>query len=148
MTEREEKAKAWLNRNYSTAMEIDAIKRRLERLNSDLEKVTRPLKIKEVIEANNPGNSQEDRLVEYISLSDDLSKRIVELMEKDAETINVINRVDGSVLRTILIERYVNRLSWRDVAKRCHYEERRIYDYHLQALDAVLPFIPEEVKHE
>ena len=57
MTEREERAKAWLNRNYDTALEIEAIKRRLERMNSDLEKVTRPLKVKEVIEANNPGNS-------------------------------------------------------------------------------------------
>ena len=45
MTEREERAKAWLNRNYALSLELDAIKRRLERMESDLEKVCKPIKL-------------------------------------------------------------------------------------------------------
>lgn len=146
MTEREERAKEWLNRNYGIALEIQAIQRRLERMNADLEKVTRPLKLKEVIEANNPGNSQEDRLADYIDMSDDLSKQLTTLMRLDAETKRVINMVDSPILRAILTERYINRLSWKQITKVVHFEQSRLFDYHRQALDAVLPFIPEEVK--
>lgn len=143
MTEREERAKEWLNRNYGIALEIQAIQRRLERMNADLEKVTRPLKIKEVIEANNPGNAQEDRLADYIDMSDELSKRIVYLMSLDRKTKEVINKVDSPTLRTILIERYINRLSWNKVAEAVHYERRWVMELHRQALDAVVPFVPE-----
>lgn len=143
MTEREERAKEWLNRNYGIALEIQAIQRRLERMNADLEKVTRPLKIKEVIEANNPGNAQEDRLADYIDMSDELSKRIVYLMSLDRKTKEVINKVDSPTLRTILIERYINRLSWNKVAEAVHYERRWVMELHRQALDAVVPFVPD-----
>ena len=142
MTEREEKAKAWLNRNYGIALEIQAIQRRLERMNADLEKVTRPLKIKEVIEANNPGNAQEDRLADYIDMSDDLSKRIVHLYKLDEETRRVINRIESATLRAILIDRYINRLSWKKIAEKWHYEQSRLFDYHRQALCAIVPFLP------
>ena len=143
MTEREERAKEWLNRNYGIALEIQAIQRRLERMNADLEKVTRPLKIKEVIEANNPGNAQEDRLADYIDMSAELSKRIAYLMSLDRKTKDVINKVDSPTLRTILIERYINRLSWNKVAEAVHYERRWVMELHRQALDAVVPFVPD-----
>ena len=146
MTEREERAKEWLNRNYGIALEIQAIQRRLERMNADLEKVTRPLKIKEVIEANNPGNAQEDRLADYIDMSDDLSRRLMHLTRLDTETMDVINNIESPTLRTILIERYINRLRWKDISTVLHFERSRLFDLHVQALDAVLPYIPEEAK--
>ena len=146
MTEREERAKEWLNRNYGIALEIQAIQRRLERMNADLEKVTRPLKLKEVIEANNPGNSQEDRLADYIDMSEEFSKQLTMLMRLDAQTMRVIKKVESPALRTILIERYVNRLGWKKIAEIMHYEDRRVFDYHRQALDAVLPYIPKGAK--
>lgn len=144
MTEREEHAKNWLNRNYGTALEIQAIQRRLERMNADLEKVTRPLKIKEVIEANNPGNAQEDRLADYIDMSDELKERLEHLNSLDMETLDVINNIEFPTLRSILIERYVNRLSWKQICEVTHYERTWVWDLHRQALVAVLPFIPEE----
>ena len=144
MTEREERAKAWLNRNYGIALEIQAIQRRLERMNADLEKVTRPLKIKEVIEANNPGNAQEDRLADYIDMSEEFSKQLTMLMRLDEETKAVINNVDSPMLRAILTERYINRLSWKQISDVVRFEQSRLFDYHRQALCAVMPYIPEE----
>lgn len=146
MTEREERAKAWLNRNYDTALEIEAIKRRLERMNSDLEKVTRPLKVKEVIEANNPGNSQEDKMVDYIELSEDLAGRLTYLMSLDAQTMRIIEKVESPILRTILIERYINRLNWNQIKTKLHKDGGWVFELHRQALDAILPYIPEEAK--
>lgn len=143
MTEREERTKAWLNRNYDTALEIEAIKRRLERMNSDIEKVTRPLKVKEVIEANNPGNSQEDKMVDYIELSEKFVERLKYLMMLDAQTMAVIEKVESPILRTILIERYINRLNWNQIKEKVHKDGGWVFELHRQAISAVMPYIPE-----
>lgn len=145
MTEREEAAKAWLNRNYGMALELESIKRRLEKMQSDIEKVCKPIKLREIQESHS-GNSQEDKMADYLDISEDLGKRYFELMAKDGVTLQVINKMDSPILRTILIERYINRLKWSKVAIIMHLEERQIMRYHVQALDAVLPFIPKETK--
>ena len=145
MTEREEAAKTWLNRNYGMALELESIKRRLEKMQSDIEKVCKPIKLREIQESHS-GNSQEDKMADYLDISEDLGKRYFELMAKDGVTLQVINKMDSPILRTILIERYINRLKWSKVAIIMHLEERQIMRYHVQALDAVLPFIPKEAK--
>ena len=145
MTEREEQAKAWLNRNYGMALELESIKRRLEKMQSDIEKVCKPIKLREIQESHS-GNSQEDKMADYLDISEDLGKKYFELMAKDGVTLQVINKMDSPILRTILIERYINRLKWSKVAIIMHLEERQIMRYHVNALDAVLPFIPKEAK--
>ena len=145
MTEREEKAKEWLNRNYGRSLEITAMKRRLERMESNLEKVCKPLRLKEVQEGHD-GNSQESMMAEYLDLAADIERREFVLECADTETQKVIDKVEGSILRTVLIERYINRLRWKDLCDALHFERSWLFEIHKQALDAVLPFIPEEVK--
>lgn len=145
MTEREELAKAWLNRNYGRSLEVAAFERRLERMASDLEKVCKPLRLKEVQEEV-AGNSQEERMAEFIDLSAKLERKKLMLDQADKKTMHVIEHVEGAVLRSILIERYVNRLPWKKMTEVFRYEQSRLFDYHRQALAAVLPFIPEEAK--
>lgn len=146
MTEREEQAKAWLNRNYEEALELAAIERRIEKLQADIERCVKPLRLKEVIEGFGADNAQETKMAEYLDMSGDLGSRYMKLIGKDNETLKVINNVDSTMLRTILIERYVNRLGWNKISENVHLERSRLFDYHRQALDAVLPFIPEEAK--
>ncbi len=147
MTEREEKAKEWLNRNFGKAMELEALKRRVERMESDLERSVKPLRLKEVQEEPE-GNSQEEKLAEFIDLKKMLEIKILELGIEDQKTIKVILRVDQAISRTILIERYVNRLSWKEIAKAMQFSPGggHLYNMHRDALCAVLPFIPDEVK--
>ena len=147
MTEREEKAKEWLNRNFGKAMEIEALKRRLERMESDLERSVKPIRMREVQEEPT-GNSQEEKLAEYLDMQKMVELKILELGIEDQKTIKAILYVDSAIYRTILIERYVNRLSWKDIAKVMHFSPGggHFYHLHLEALSAVLPYIPEEVK--
>lgn len=141
VTEREEKAKDWLNRNFGFAMECDAIQSRLDRMQSDIEKCVKPIRLKEVQEQH-VGNSQEDKLATWIDMSTDLERKRFILLERDNETIKVIEKLESHIFKTILIERYVNRRSWRQIEQLIPYEHSRMYDLHLQALSAVLPFIP------
>lgn len=142
MTESEERAKAWLNRNFGMSLEIAAIKRRLERMESNIEKVCKPIRLKEVQEGHGEGNSQENLMAEYIDLAAEIERRELVLEQRDKQTARVIDEVSSAVLRTILIERYINRLIWRDICEAMHLEKTRVMELHLQALDAVIPFIP------
>jgi DNA-directed RNA polymerase specialized sigma subunit len=147
MTEREEKAKEWLNRNFGKAMEIEALKRRIERMESDLERSVKPLRLKEVQEEPE-GNSHEEKLAEFIDLKKMLEVKILELGIEDQKTIKVILQIDQAISRTILIERYINRLSWKEIAKAMHFSPGggHLYNMHRDALCSVLPFIPREAK--
>ena len=142
MTESEERAKAWLNRNFGFAMECEAIQSRLDRMQSDIEKVSRLIREKEVQEQPS-GNSQEDKMAVWIDMNAELEKKRFLLLARDNETLKVIEKIESYVLRTILIERYVNRKKWTQICVLLNYEQSRMFDFHLQALSAVVPFIPE-----
>ena len=146
MTEREEKAKDWLNRNYGFALELDAIQRRLDRMQADIEKCVKPIRMREVQEAQGLGNGTEDRLADWIDMSAELERKRLLLLARDRETMTVIDKVESSILKTILVERYVNRLPWRKIETIMPYERSRLFDLHLQALAAIIPFIPGGIK--
>lgn len=143
MTESEERAKDWLNRNFGMSLEIAAIKRRLERMESNIEKVCKPIRLKEVQEGYGDGNSQENLMAEYLDLAAEIERRELILEQRDKETAAVIDKVESPILRTILIERYINRLIWRDICEAIHLEKSRMLELHLQALSAVVPYIPD-----
>ena len=143
MTENEERTKEWLNRNYGLALEISAMTRYLERMESNIEKVCKPLRMKEVQEEPS-GNTQEERMAEYIDLSAELERKQMIMEAKDAETRRVIDQMDSAILRTILIERYMNRLRWKEMTEKLHFEQSRLFELHRQALDAVMPFVPKD----
>lgn len=141
VTEREEKAKDWLNRNFGFAMECDAIQSRLDRMQSDIEKCVKPIRLKEVQEQH-VGNSQEDKLATWIDMAAELEKKRYLLLARDNETIKVIEKLESHIYKTILIERYVNRRTWKQIEKLIPYERSQTYLLHLQALSAIIPFIP------
>ena len=141
MTEREERAKDWLNRNYGYALELDAIQRRLDKMQSEIEKCVKPIRLREVQEQPQ-GNGPEEKLATWIDMSADLERKRYILLARDNETIKVIEKIESHILRTILIERYVNRRPWKKIEMLMPYERARIFDLHLQALSAIIPFIP------
>lgn len=141
MTENEERAKEWLNRNYGESMYINSLRRRLERLESEINRMTRPMSRKES-QVTHDDNSQENKLIEYIEFIEELKNKELILFNHDLETMNVIDQLESFIFRTILTERYVNRLMWPAISELTNIEKRTLYRYHCQALDAVSPFIP------
>lgn len=145
MTEREERAKDWLNRNYGYALELDAIQRRLDKMQSEIEKCVKPIRLREVQEQPQ-GNGTEEKLATWIDMSADLERKRYILLARDNETIKVIEKIESHILRTILIERYINRLNWNQIKAKLHKDGGWVFELHRQALDAILPYVPEEVE--
>ena len=99
----------------------------------------------EHIPTQNGENASESKNIEYSLLSEQIDKKTMELASENIRTYVVIDKVSDPMLRGMLIARYINRKSWADVGKLYNYSKSRAFDYRLIALDAVIPFVPQEV---
>lgn len=79
-----------------------------------------------------------DRLVELEELID---RRVDALVDVKREILTAIAQVEDSRYRTLLTERYVNFLTWEEIAVEMHYSFRRVTQLHGEALRALLPII-------
>ena len=51
--------------------------------------------------------------------------------------LNLINRLDNTIYRTLLIARYINCKTWEQIADEMGYDLRWIYRLHGKALKAI-----------
>lgn len=79
-------------------------------------------------------NGKERCFVNYSQYAADLDVRIKELEYYRMEMLSLINKVDNSTYRTLLIEYYINCKSWEQVAEFIGYEVRYTQKLHGLAL--------------
>lgn len=135
MTDSEFIAKEWLNRSFSSAREVEALNRRLERLMASI--VGGVAKYETDGATTDPmikRSAAEDRLCEMSELRETIEKRLAELDRQDDETLKLINRLDDADERTVAIERYINRDKWNVIVKRMHYSDREVFKIHSRML--------------
>lgn len=60
-------------------------------------------------------NAEENLRITYMAYTEKINNRIKELNEIKTEIITVINNVQSSTLRTLLIERYINYKTWEQI---------------------------------
>lgn len=78
--------------------------------------------------------SFDDRMARYIDYSREIDNSIDELVDMKMEVIRMIGQIPEEEYRTLLTARYVNSKGWKEVAEVMSYDERYIYDKHLEAL--------------
>ncbi len=71
-----------------------------------------------------------------IDLQNEINRDIDALVDLKAEIRTVIDSVDGTDLRLILEERYLNWKPWEQIAVTLGYNLRYVHKLHKQALDA------------
>ena len=129
--------KEWLNRARRLDHEIDAL---ISAKDLAWEKIISITSNPDAIVVSRSKNPHKfDR---YVELQEKINDRIDELCAIKAEILRTINRVDDTVLRTLLIERYINCKTWERIAVDMGYSFGAIVQYkHPQALNAVREFI-------
>lgn len=141
MTDSQFYAHRWLSRMWDTNIEIEQLIARRETIIDSLSGIGKY--DSEHIPTQNGENATESKNIEYSVLSEQIDKRMSTMNMENARTLQAIGNVDDSMLRGMLIARYVRRLTWAEVGKLYNYERTSIYKtYRLKALDAVSPFIP------
>lgn len=83
------------------------------------------------------GNTTENKLVHLLEYDFLLNKRIDELVGIKKEILQVINRVENTVYRALLIAYYINCKTWDEVAKELNYDIRHIHRLHGWALKKI-----------
>ena len=81
-----------------------------------------------------PGNVTESKFVNYADYAAALDKSIDELYAYQTKMLNLINTVDNTVHRAILIAWYINCDTWESIADRFNYDLRWTRRLHGRAL--------------
>ena len=140
MTDRQEAAHKWLNRNYVEWMEVQKLRQRLELSESLLSNGVSRMDRSEVQE-DMSRNRQEDRQINASYLRDIVEKRFAALDEADATTIQIIAKLEDADERMILLSRYILRMTWNAIERDLHISTRNLYRKRDKALDHVAEYI-------
>ena len=138
MTDRQYESKQWLNRMYGVANHIESLQRKQEEVLSTLSGIN---DFSEHIGGSDQ-NPTETKYLKYSELSAEIEKQLHCLHKEDLRTLEVIEHLEAEEQKGILIDRYLNRLTWKKIAGLHNYEERQVYRYHEEALEKIWPFIP------
>lgn len=128
--------KEWLNRGYKLDKEINAL------LNEQSAALTRATGSTcgtnaERVQTSRR-NTTEDRFINYASYSELIDNRIDELYAIKQEILSAISKVNDAVLRTLLIEKYVNFHTWEQIACNMNYSYVHVvHNLHPKALNAI-----------
>jgi len=141
MTDKQYFAKTWLNQVYIVTRRELAAKEEIQA--KILAAITSGAVdySKDRIQNNNP-QAQEERMISYAQATDDVEKVREKIAKLIRIRLEVINMVTDSVLRTLLIERYLNQKSWGWIEKNFNYSHAWLMKLHLKALDEISQFIP------
>lgn len=69
------------------------------------------------------GNSSERKFIAYLEYSEKLDIKITELMEYRSKMLELINNLEDSTYRTLLISRYISCNTWERVAEDIEYSD-------------------------
>lgn len=147
MTNKQYFAKTWLSQIYIVTRKELAAKEEIQaRLLTSITSGAIDYS-KERIQNDNP-HGHEERLLSYVQATDDVEKVREKIARLTRIRLEVINMVPDSILRAILIERYINQKSWGWIEKCFSYSHPHIMRIHLQALDEISRFIPQDKMYE
>ena len=141
MTDNQYFAKTWLNQVYVVTKRELAAKEEIQA--KILASITSGAVdySKDRIQNNNP-QGQEERMITYSQATAEVEKVREKIAKLIRVRLEVINHVPDSVLRTILIERYINQKSWGWIEKNLQYSKPWLMKLHPKALEEVYRFIP------
>lgn len=128
--------KEWLNRGYKLDKEINTL---LKAQHDALARATGSTcgTNAEKVQTSRR-NTSENRFINYASYSELIDNRIDELYAIKQEILSAINKVNDAVLRTLLIEKYVNFHTWEQIACDMNYSYVHVvHNLHPKALDAI-----------
>lgn len=132
-------AEDWLMRGWCIEREISAKKEQLAVLMDSVTSITAQL-------SGVPGSPSKDphrKMDSYAILSGELQKEIDNLIKIQTEVSEAINAVDNEQLRVLLIERYINRKTWKDISDILHYsyDGKRVFQLRTDALKIIKDYI-------
>lgn len=133
MTEKE--VKEWLNRARFIDNEVNSLMREQRRA-FELATSTTGTWSEDKIQSST-GNTTEKNMVKYAEYTEMIDSRIDELTAVKREILDKIGEVEDHLLRSLLINRYINCMTWEQIAVEMNYGYRQILRLHGKALNCL-----------
>ena len=128
-----QEVKDYLDRGNAINKEIEILTERRARLWQDINNVVPTYEANETQFMQNI-HGKENKQAQYADMFAQIDERIAELRVLDQENVYMINKLDDSVLRCILILRHVERISWRKITCKMNISEKTAFRYYGEAL--------------
>lgn len=125
--------KEWLNRARYIDNEVNSLIRERERI-FELATSTTGAWSEDKIQSSG-GNSTEKNMIKYAEYSETIDNRIGELVSVKAEIIAKIDEVEDHLLRSLLINRYINFWNFEQIACDLTYSYKQTCRLHGKALE-------------
>ena len=127
-------AKEWLGRGWKLNREIDALERAKRRAYDRCISATAQA---DGQPTGKGGQASDGGMSRYAAFAAMVDQRIDRLISVKCETLAVIDQVEDSTLRTLLVHRYINFEHWEQIAVDMHYSWRWTMKMHNKALRMV-----------
>ena len=142
MTDRQYHADKWLSRMDDHNGELEMLAMRRDSIVASMSGIAK-YDDKAVHGGSDP-NPTEAKNIEYTLICQRIEKIERKISIENARTMDVINKVNDSKHRGMLIGRYINHFSWKKIGEMYYYGKSSSYNYRAACLDAVALFIPHE----
>ena len=143
MTKAMRDADKWLNRAYALNLELEANERRLDKLANSLNSGVARYQ-SDGTESHDPERSKanrEDALLEYSETMDKVEKLRRDLYEENVKTLKAIDQISTGELRAITIDRYINCMTWKEIASAEHISKSEADRRRLRMLEQMVRII-------
>ena len=137
MTNEAYRAKEWLNRNYNFASQVDADRRMLMIMESRLTSAVAKYQSDgtESRDTDQARSRHEDALLDYSMQKKKVEAEERKLLSEMTKTRRAIDELSLPEHQAVAIDRYINRLSWNDIAKEEHVSRSQHFRVHSDMLE-------------
>lgn len=125
-------AKEYLRRAYKLNEEIDQLETAKREMFSRITSITPDYNGDTV-----SGTKDPHKYDAYAQFAAEIDNRVDELISIKSDILNTINKVEDAKLRTLLIARYINFMTFEGIAVMMNYDWRHIMRLHSDGLKAV-----------
>lgn len=125
-------AKEYLRRAYKLNEEIDQLETAKREMFSRITSITPDYNGDTV-----SGTKDPHKYDAYAQFAAEIDNRVDELISIKSDILNTINKVEDAKLRTLLIARYINFMTFESIAVMMNYDWRHIMRLHSDGLKAV-----------
>ena len=125
-------AKEYLRRAYKLNEEIDQLEAAKRTMFNRITSITPKYNSDTV-----SGTKDPHKYDAYAQFAAEIDNRVDELVSIKSDILNTINKVEDAKLRTLLIARYINFMTFESIAVMMNYDWRHIMRLHSVALKAI-----------
>lgn len=143
MSDRQWEAHIFLSRNWDKEKQVESYERRKADIISMLSGIGKY--DANFIPADTGTNSVETKHLEYSLISEKLERLLEEISLENVMTMEIIDKIKDPMMRSMLYDRYICRLSYKQLSEKYHYAERQPYRYMHKCLDKIRDFIPDDL---